>query len=130
MTTHSPLFFEPGITASFVRVEKKEATPKPIGRLFPVRFDLDPEKSETFKMARFENADAAFFSRRVILFEGESDDAFCRHVAKCLRPNWDFDIKNVALVRVSGKGNFSRFRKFFEAFGIDVRIVRRPRCPF
>ncbi|MDC7694238.1 AAA family ATPase [Asticcacaulis sp. DXS10W] len=123
VTTHSPLFFEPGVTASFVRVAKQDADPKPVGKLYPVRFELDPEKSESFKMARFENADAAFFSRRVVLFEGESDDAFCRHVAKSLRPEWDFDTKNVALVRVSGKGNFGRFRRFFEAFGIDVRIV-------
>ncbi|MGO7637584.1 ATP-dependent nuclease [Rhizobium leguminosarum] len=123
VTTHSPLFFEPGITASFVRVAKEQADPKPVGKLFPVQFDLDAEKSEVFKMARFENADAAFFSRQVVLFEGESDDAFCRHVAKTLRPEWDFDNRNVALVRVSGKGNFARFRRFFEAFGIDVKIV-------
>jgi len=123
VTTHSPLFFEPGVTASFVRVAKERVDPKPIGKLFPVQFDLDPEKSETFKMARFENADAAFFSRTVVLFEGESDDAFCRHVAKTLRTEWDFDSKNIALVRVSGKGNFARFRRFFEAFGIEVKIV-------
>lgn len=58
-----------------------------------------------------------------MLFEGESDDAFFKHVACLLNPEWDFDTKNVALVRVSGKGNFARFRRFFEAFGIDVRIV-------
>ena len=74
-------------------------------------------------MARFENADAAFFSQRVVLFEGKSDDAFFKHVAKLLDPAWDFNLKNLAMVRVSGKGNFSRFRRFFEAFGIDVKIV-------
>lgn len=123
VTTHSPLFFEPGVTASFVRVAKETAQPKPIGKLYPVEFALDPDKSDVFKMARFENADAAFFSRRVVLFEGESDDAFCRHVAKTLRTEWDFESKNIAMVRVSGKGNFMRFRQFFQAFGIDVKIV-------
>lgn len=123
VTTHSPLFFEPGVTASFVRVAKEPAVPKPVGRLYPVEFELDADKSDVFKMARFENADAAFFSRRVVLFEGESDDAFCRHVAKSMRDEWDFDSRNIAMVRVSGKGNFLRFRRFFEAFGIDVKIV-------
>ncbi|NTH46621.1 AAA family ATPase [Agrobacterium rhizogenes] len=123
VTTHSPLFFEPGVTASFVRVAKEPAEPKPVGKLYPVEFALDQDKSDVFKMARFENADAAFFSRRVVLFEGESDDAFCRHVAKTLRGEWDFDSRNIAMVRVSGKGNFLRFRRFFEAFGIDVKIV-------
>jgi putative ATP-dependent endonuclease of OLD family len=40
-----------------------------------------------------------------------------------LNPDWDFDHKNIALVRVSGKGNFAKFRRFFEAFGIEVKIV-------
>ncbi|AXF23442.1 hypothetical protein CUJ89_23775 [Burkholderia pyrrocinia] len=43
-----------------------------------MNFSLDLEKAETFRLAKFENADAAFFSRRVVLFEGESDDAYCR----------------------------------------------------
>ncbi len=123
VTTHSPLFFAPGVTASFIRVAKKAAEPKPMGVLHPVLFELDAASAETFRMARFENADAAFFSQRVVLFEGESDDAFFKHVARHLNPAWDFDAKNVAMVRVSGKGNFAKFRKFFEAFRIEVKIV-------
>ncbi len=123
VTTHSPLFFAPGVTASFVRVAKLAAEPKPHGVLYPVNFALDQASAEAFRLARFEHADAAFFSQRVVLFEGESDDAYCRHIARVLDPEWDFDRKNVALVRVSGKGNFAKFRKFFSAFGIDVKLV-------
>lgn len=123
VTTHSPLFFAPGVTANFVRVSKRAAEPKPVTQLYPVIFELDTAKAETFRLAKFENADAAFFSKRVVLFEGESDDSFCRHVSQVLNPDWDFDKKGIALVRVSGKGNFSKFRAFFEAFGLDVRIV-------
>ncbi|MDI3303734.1 MAG: AAA family ATPase [Burkholderia multivorans] len=123
VTTHSPLFFAPGVTASFVRVAKRPTESKPVGELFPVNFVLDLERAETFRLAKFENADAAFFSRRVVLFEGESDDAYCRHVAKVLNPLWDFEEKNIALVKVSGKGNFAKFRSFFDAFGIEVKIV-------
>jgi hypothetical protein len=88
-----------------------------------VNFALDADSAEVFRLARFENSDAAFFSRRVVLFEGESDDAYCKHIARLLRPEWDFDKHNIALVRVSGKGNFSRYRKFFEAFGIEVKVI-------
>lgn len=123
VTTHSPLFFAPGATASFVRVAKEAADPKPVGRLRAVNFELDAASADVFRMARFENADAAFFSKRVVLFEGESDDSFFKHIAKLMDPEWDFEAKNVAMVRVSGKGNFTRFRRFFEAFGIDVRLV-------
>jgi len=123
VSTHSPLFFAPGITASFVRVAKQPADPKPVGTLYPVEIELGQAQADTFRLARFENADAAFFSRRIVLFEGESDDAYCRHVAPLLNPDWNFDRKNVAMVRVSGKGNFARFRTFFQAFGVEVKIV-------
>lgn len=123
VTTHSPLFFEPGVTAAFVRVAKRQAQPKPEGVLHPVNFELNQVSAETFRLARFEHADAAFFSRRVVLFEGESDDAYCRHVAMLLDESWDFEQQNIALVRVSGKGNFKKFRTFFESFGIDVKLV-------
>lgn len=123
VTTHSPMFFEPGVTASFVRVAKRPDFPKPAATLYPVNFELNAVDAETFRLARFEHADAAFFSQSVVLFEGESDDAYCRHVAKMLDAAWDFDKKNIALVKVSGKGNFHKFRKFFESFGITVKIV-------
>ena len=123
VTTHSPLFFAPGVTAGFVRVAKRDAEPKPVGELHPVDFDLDGAKAEVFRLARFENADAGFFSGRVVLFEGESDDFFLRHVAKRINHDWDFEQRNVAFVRVSGKGNFSKFRQFFGAFSIGVKLV-------
>ena len=123
MTTHSPLFFAPGATASFVRIAKVNADPKPEAKLYPINVALDPDNAEVFRLARFENADAAFFSRRVVLFEGESDDAYCKHVAKIINPNWCFDTHSVSMVLVSGKGNFGKFRRFFEAFGIEVKLV-------
>lgn len=123
VTTHSPMFFEPGVTASFVRVAKRSALPKPAATLYPVNFELNAADAETFRLARFEHADAAFFSQGVVLFEGESDDAYCRHVAKILNAEWDFEKKNIAMVKVSGKGNFQKFRTFFESFGITVKIV-------
>jgi hypothetical protein len=123
VTTHSPLFFVPGVTANFVRVNKVPAEPKPEGRLHPVNMSLEPDNAEVFRLAKFENADAAFFSRRVVLFEGESDDAYCKHVAKLFNPDWCFDKHCISMVRVSGKGNFGKFRRFFEAFGIEVKLV-------
>ncbi len=123
VTTHSPIFFAPGVTAKFVRVTKRDDHPKPIGILYPVDFCLDVESAETFRLARFEHADAGFFGSKVVLFEGESDDLFLGHAAKLLNASWDFGRENIAMVRVGGKGNFSRFRKFFELFGIEVIVI-------
>jgi putative ATP-dependent endonuclease of the OLD family len=123
LSTHSPLFFAPGVTASFVRIAKKDAAPKPIGILHPVDFELDDEQAQNFKLARFENADAGFFSSKVLLFEGESDDFFMRHVARKINPEWNFDRANIGLIRIGGKGNFQKFRKFFDCFGINVVVI-------
>lgn len=123
VTTHSPIFFSPGVTAKFIRVSKKDEDPKPIGKLFPVDFELDAESAETFRLAKFEHAEAGFFASKVVLFEGESDDLFLSHVAKTLNSDWDFSRENIAMVRVGGKGNFSRFRRFFELFGIEVLVI-------
>ncbi|MBH5373369.1 AAA family ATPase [Bradyrhizobium glycinis] len=123
VTTHSPLFFAPGVTAGFTRVAKETSAPKPVGVLYPIDFTLDQTSAEVFRLARFENADAAFFSSRVVLFEGQSDDSYLKHVARKLNLDWDFERKSVGLVRVDGKGNFGKYRAFFESFGMKVMIV-------
>jgi putative ATP-dependent endonuclease of the OLD family len=123
VTTHSPLFFAPGVTAGFTRVAKEASAPKPVGVLYPIDFALDRTSAEVFRLARFENADAAFFSSRVVLFEGQSDDSYLKHVARKLSLDWDFERKSIGLVRVDGKGNFGKYRRFFESFGMKVMIV-------
>lgn len=123
VTTHSPLFFAPGVTAGFTRVAKEASAPKPIGVLYPIDFALDKASAEVFRLARFENADAAFFSTRVVLFEGQSDDSYLKHVARKLNADWDFERKSVGLVRVDGKGNFGKYRAFFQSFGMKVLVV-------
>ena len=115
VTTHSPLFFAPGITASFVRLAKKEASPKPVGILHPVDFELDIEQAQVFRLARFENADAGFFSTKVVLFEGESDDFFVRYIAKLLNADWDFDRANIALVELAARVIFKSLESFLNA---------------
>ncbi|MBK6738362.1 MAG: hypothetical protein IPG64_10775 [Haliea sp.] len=81
-----------------------------MGELHPVDFSLDPDSAETFKLAKVEHAEAGFFASRVILFEGESDDLYLNHVAKTLHPAWCFQTRDIAMVRVGGKGNFERFK--------------------
>lgn len=123
ITTHSPLFFEPGITAQFVRVAKKDVSPKPIGKLYPIDIELDKDNLNTFRMARYDHAEAAFFSSHILLYEGDSDDFFFKNIAKTLNTDWNFEERNIALVKAGGKGNFSKYRRFFELFGLKVSIL-------
>tara|TARA_R110002049_G_scaffold82607_4_gene210098 strand:- start:680 stop:2476 length:1797 start_codon:yes stop_codon:yes gene_type:complete len=123
VTTHSPAFFYPGITADFTRVEKIDHEPKPIGKLHSINFNLSEGDAQTFKLAKYEHADAAFFSSKVILFEGESDEFFLGHIAKTLNNEYDFSVNNISLVRCGGKGSFRRYKEFFKTFGIEVVII-------
>lgn len=123
VATHSAVFFAPGITAKFARVYKESANPKPIGRIESVNFDLEKESSDVFRLAKYEHAEAAFFSSSVVLFEGESDEYFIKHIAKVLNKEWDFDLRNISLVKCNGKGNFEKFKRFFESFKINVFVI-------
>jgi len=39
-----------------------------------------------------------------------------------LHAAWDFEKKNLALVKGSVNGNLQKFRPFFEGFGVPVKI--------
>lgn len=123
VTTHSPAFFYPGVTADFTRVAKVDHQPKPIGKLHNINFDLSLDDAQSFKLAKYEHADAAFFSNKVVLFEGESDEFFLNHISKIIGAEHDFSINNISLVKCGGKGSFKKFKNFFNQFGIAVYII-------
>ncbi|WP_445524512.1 TOPRIM nucleotidyl transferase/hydrolase domain-containing protein [Streptomyces cyslabdanicus] len=78
---------------------------------------------DQFQMIRQENNDAAFFSDRVLLVEGDSDHILMPHVARTLNVDWDFDKRSVAIARVNGKSSIARYREFFKRFGVSVAVL-------
>lgn len=123
VTTHSPLFLGPEATATFVRLSKTKAegVPKPFTNAKPVKITLAAK--DAFQVICFENNNAAFFSKRVVLVEGDSDLIVFPHVARLLNQDWLCSKHSVSFARIQGKGNIRRYRSFFDAFGVRVFVI-------
>jgi putative ATP-dependent endonuclease of the OLD family len=124
VTTHSPSFLGPQATATFVRLSKHtaEGVSKPFTQAKPVDLKGLIPKDE-FQIICFENNAAAFFSRRVVLVEGDSDLIVFPHLAQLLNPNWTCLKNSVSFTRVNGKGNIPRYRRFFERFDVPTFVI-------
>lgn len=116
VTTHSPGFFQPG-TGGFTRLHK---TLDGVSAR-PVNLDLDLR--DEYQVVRHENNEAAFFAQSVVLVEGDSDTFVYPHLAKLFSKTWDDVERNIMFVKIEGKGNITRYRHFFNHFGIPVHVI-------
>lgn len=124
VTTHSPLFFSPTAIGTFIKMIKKYPdNAKPHGEPISINLFDDLSSRDAFQIICFENNSAAFFAKKVVLVEGDSDLCYFKHVAKVLNGDWDFDAKNIPVVRINGKGNVKRYKEFFKAFEMDVHVL-------
>lgn len=124
VTTHSPLFLGPGATATFVRLSKAapaDAT-KPFTTAVPIDLSGMGARDE-FQIICFENNNAAFFAKRVVLIEGDSDQIALPHIVQVLANGGQVSSTPTAFIRILGKGSIRRYRSFFARFGIKVLVV-------
>ncbi|MBI2907415.1 MAG: ATP-dependent endonuclease [Chloroflexi bacterium] len=125
VTTHSPMFFGPEATETFVKLRKvSDATiaPRPFTQVQPVDLS-DMTAKDQFQVICFENNNAAFFADTVVLVEGDSDYLLMPHIARTLNPSWDVGKVPVVFARITGKGNIRRYREFFKRFGVRVPVI-------
>ena len=124
VTTHSPLFLGPDATATFVRLSKTEmeGTSKPFTKACPVELTGISPRDE-FQIICFENNNAAFFAKRIVLVEGDSDLIVLPHIAETLDAKWNCRSNSVDFVRVSGKGSIARYRSFFKRFDVPLFVI-------
>lgn len=116
VTTHSPGFFRPG-TKGFARLQK---TTDGVSA-HPVSLTLSHR--DAYQIVKHENNEAAFFARRVVLVEGDSDTFVYPHLARLIDHNWDDIDKNIMFVKIDGKGNIRRYREFFSSFNIPIHVI-------
>jgi len=116
VTTHAPGFFRPG-TDGFACLRK---TADGV-RVHPV--DLQIDNRDAYQIIQHENNEAAFFARRVVLVEGDSDTFTYPHLAKLLNAKWDHIDQNIMFVKIEGKGNIRRYRSFFKQFDVPVHVI-------
>lgn len=125
VTTHSPMFFGPEATETFVKLRKLSdiaIAPKPFTQVQPIDLS-DMTAKDQFQIICFENNNAAFFADTVVLVEGDSDYLLMPHIARTLDPSWGGVTGPVLFARITGKGNIRRYRKFFVRFGVRVPVI-------
>jgi len=125
VTTHSPMFFGPGATETFVKLRKvtdAAVASRPFTQVQPVDLS-DMTAKDQFQIICFENNNAAFFADTVVLVEGDSDYLLMPHIAKTIDPSWDIAQVPVHFARITGKGNIRRYREFFTRFGVRVPVI-------
>lgn len=125
VTTHSPMFFGPNATETFVKLRKTRdpsVAPKPYGQALQVDLS-DLSAKDQFQLICFENNNAAFFAEKIVLVEGDSDYLVMPHIAKTLNPTWDAAKGSVHFSRIMGKGNIKKYRSFFSRFGASVAVI-------
>lgn len=129
VTTHSPFFLGPEATATFIRLSK--ATEGGVAKPFTKSCHVDLtgiKPRDEFQIICFENNSAAFFSKRIVLVEGDSDFIAFPHIAEALNGDWNCRSRSVAFVRVGGKGSIARYRSFFAKFDVPVFVITDLDC--
>lgn len=125
VSTHSPLFFGPESTGTFVKLGRKTDAkygPKPFAEAFPIDLSSINQKTR-FQLITYETSNTAFFCETVVLVEGDSDFLVLPHLARTLNPSWEPNRVGLAFCRISGKGSIARYREFFENFRIRVCVI-------
>lgn len=124
VTTHSPMFFSPQATGSFIKVIKEyPANGKPYGKFLTINLLKQMQAKDAFQIICFENNTAAFFSNSVLLVEGDSDLIYIKEVARLLNPDWNFDNRNIPIISINGKSNVKRFIDFYNFFQIKCYCI-------
>ncbi|CAA9203252.1 hypothetical protein FLA105534_04522 [Flavobacterium bizetiae] len=124
VTTHSPMFFSPNSTGTFVKVVKEYPDAgKPYGKFLTVNLLKEMAAKDAFQIICYENNTAAFFSSKVLLVEGDSDIIYLKETAKLLNPEWDFDAHNIPIISINGKSNVKRFTDFYGFFQIKCFCI-------
>lgn len=125
VTTHSPMFFGPRATETFVKLRKVSdvaIAARPFTQVQPIDLS-DITAKDQFQIICFENNNAAFFADTVVLVEGPSDYLLMPHIARTLDPSWDVAKVPVVFAQITGKGNIRRYREFFTRFGVRVPVI-------
>jgi len=124
VTTHSPLFFSPTITRTFIKIFKSKLTEstKPQSSCLTIDLNDMPTKDQ-FQIISFETGSYAFFSKKIVLVEGDSELIALPHVAKVLNDVWDLRANSISLVKINGKGSFKRYHDFFSKFNVSIALV-------
>lgn len=121
VTTHSPNFFSATAKETcFIKIFKDSSSSPPCSKAKEINFVKNSSYKDAFQIICYENSTPAFFSKRVLLVEGDSDLIFLKGLSPLINNTYCFDKLNVPIVRINGKNNIKRFINFYQYFDIEV----------
>lgn len=82
--------------------------------------DLTLDQKTLIKILDNTNSTFAFFARKVLLVEGETDQYFFKAIFRELKPELT---QEIAILNIGGKGSYKKWKELFEAFGLEVYYV-------
>lgn len=83
----------------------------------------------TLKLLEYSRASRAFFSDKVLLVEGETDEMFVRFLIDRIKSHhkeaypWITDYDKIEVIHIGGKANFEPWRKLLEKFNVKTGFL-------
>lgn len=81
---------------------------------------LTTEQTNLIKILDNTRSTYAFFAKKIILVEGDTDRFFFKAVLKILHPELE---QEIAVLDIGGKDNYKKWKLFFEDFGLTVYFI-------
>lgn len=81
---------------------------------------LNTDQASLIKILDNTRSTYAFFAKKVILVEGDTDRYFIRAVIQEMYKRLD---QEIAVLHIGGKGEFAKWRKLFSEFGLTVSAI-------
>lgn len=82
--------------------------------------NLSTDQKTLIKILDNTRSTYAFFAKKVVLVEGETDRYFFKALIQELNPNL---IQEIAVLDIIGKGQYNKWKDFFESFGLTVYFI-------
>lgn len=121
VTTHSPNFFSATAKETcFVKIYKDFSSTPPSSKAKEINFVQNSSYKDAFQIICYENSTPAFFSKKVLLVEGDSDLIFLKGLSRFINDSYCFEKTNIPIIRINGKMNTKRFYDFYKHFDIEV----------
>lgn len=121
VTTHSPNFFSATAKETcFIKIYKDFSSTPPCSKAKEINFVQNSSYKDAFQIICYENSTPAFFFKKVLLVEGDSDLIFLKGLSKFINENYCFEKTNIPIIRINGKMNTKRFYEFYKHFDIEV----------
>lgn len=118
VATHSPVFIDEKTIKNTYRFSKEnDAT------TIRIAGEIQHTEKDLLQILTYTNSARIFFSDKVVLVEGDSDQYFFKYYFDVVLNHKNKAKYSVEFLSIGGKGNFKRWRTFLNLFGIQNYFI-------